>query len=216
MNGIYTCTRPGMSCSRPKPTLAPTFTAPDVTGNHGAECSDFGPVGAFTCGPTCNALCVEEHTDHVHDPTHDLEPCGGLGSAGNVIMGNGESVQHKRFMCNSVDAEHTPKAHCRCVSMGMAWPRKAISICNFGCGLEVLNQGQVCNDSFGCTFDERACNSDKCTCKPASTQHDNMLSRGQCQFECGRVNMMVPATDEQVRSAVDTGCDSNNNEIWVQ
>merc|ERR1711907_540239 len=52
---------------------------------------------------------------------------------------------------------HNYKAHCRCASSS-----KAISICNTGCG----DPDTVCSNSFGCASNERACNKDKCTCKP--------------------------------------------------
>ena len=99
-------------------------------------------------------------------------------------------------------------AHCRCVSNN---GKKAISICNSGCGAP----NQVCTTDFGCTAENGQCDNRRCTCRPAGMRFGDEMTFRECQRQCNRVNMRIPANNDEKEVGVHTGCNTNKNEMWV-
>ena len=97
-------------------------------------------------------------------------------------------------------------AYCRCVADDGT---QAVSICNSGQGdpQAVCQAGDGCNRGNGDPITE-------CACKPDGID-GNTMTFAQCEEQCGRIDMRLPANSDDVQLAKNTGCGANAQEVWV-
>merc|ERR1719181_1577703 len=168
------------------------------TGSHDASGKDT-TCDATSCGANENVVghvCTACPAGKTSEGSHDAS---GIDTTCKVTFAL-TIRKGKKWACKATRAS-SHKAYCRCAT---ADNKKAISICNSGCG----GPNKVCWKGVGCASNERRCNKNKCTCKPSGSP-GNTMTYSMCEYQCKEAGMLVVAGAAGVAAGTNTGCNIN-------